>query len=290
MKIVVRAYLLSGFLSCVVVGGVVEAYAETTVLDLAKKTTDQTVAAAAAPQPANTAQAAPADSASSALPVINAPAVTGAAPNTLVANATDSAGSETSIRLDNPDRTKSDKDVPEQVEKVIDKLRGAKVDLSLEDMNQARAALARLDLLLELEQKMHDLQKARQKNEASSDDSDISGLLPTQVTGMARRGGMPMASAAPIQPMPVVERAPPKPAPSSYEIQRISGVNGNYSATLKNITDQKISSVRSGDKLADDTEVLSVAPTGVRLREPGGKVRTLVIENASAMSGARGAH
>jgi len=261
MKIVVKRILLT---SALCVGFVVPALAETTVLDLANKTTGETIAATAATAPA--------------LPAINAPTMP-------VESAMKAA-----VPLDNPGRTVGDKDVPEQVQSVVDRLRGAKVDLSLEDMNQARAALARLDLLLQLEGKMQDLQAARQKSQGG----DISSLLPKQVAGtMMQNVPAPIMSAAPVEATPVVAHVAPRPpvVVAQYEIQRIVGVNGQYNALLRSIADGKTQMARMGDKLTDGSEVLAVTSTAVRLRDSGSsKIRTVVVENVSAMSGGRGAY
>lgn len=199
---------------------------------------------------------------------------------------------EDKVNLDDAGRTGSGDKVPPQVTAVVEKLRGAKVDLSLEDMNQARAALARLDLLLELEQKMHDLQQARTKNEAGSMSADISGMLPTQVAAMGRRGNIPVL---PVTPVAAADLAPvmkpvmkPAALPPQYEIQRINGVNGEYSAVVRSRLDSKVSTVRVGDTLADGTEVLAITPSSIKLRDPGeGKVSTVKIENVSNVSGRR---
>lgn len=199
---------------------------------------------------------------------------------------------EDKVKLDDENRTGSGDKVPPQVTAVVEKLRGAKVDLSLEDMNQARAALARLDLLLELEQKMHDLQQARTKNDAGSMSADISGMLPTQVAAMGRRGNMPVL---PVTPVAAADLAPvmkpvmkPTALPPQYEIQRINGINGEYSAVVRSRLDSKTSTVRVGDTLSDGTEVLAITPSSIKLRDPGeGKVSTVKIENVSNVSGRR---
>jgi hypothetical protein len=298
MKTAVKPILWAGAASLLLA---LPSWAETTVLDLANQQNAERAAVTAQAQPAGTA--APAVAA----PVINSPALNTASATPIVApvpvplavpspmNGNEAKG-QNLVTLDSPTGTASDKDVPPQVQAVADKLRGAKVDLSLEDMNQARAALARLDLLLELEQKMHDLQEARQKNSGSSGGADISGYLPPQVAGMGKRPPPPVPavltesdSAAPAP--TTTRRSKPKPAPSQYEVQRVMGVNGNYSAVLKSVADIKTKTVKVGDMLSDGSEVAGISPTAVTLRDPDtGKTERIIIENVSALSGGRGAH
>lgn len=313
MKIAVKSGLLSSVACALLLS--LSAQAETTVLDMASKATAEKVAVAAQTQPVT-----PPAGHTTTMPIINAPSVAAvnvpkapavapaaapasAAPAlvavpvpvpTPVAVATATPVSASVVKLDNPARTANDKEVPSQVQDVVEKLRGAKVDLSLEDMNQARAALARLDLLLELEQKMHDLQAARAKNDGAMGGTDISAYLPAQVAAMNRRGNMPtpIPVAMPVMdsvPVPIVHRSKPKSQPPQYEIQRINGLNGKYSVVLKSLVDSKVSTVKVGDALSDGTIVQSITPINVRLKDPeDGRLQTLTIENVSAMSRGRG--
>ena len=273
-------------------------WAETTVLDLANKQNAERATVAAQTQPV-----VPAAPSSSTAPVINSPtmaaapttqpAVAPVPPGVMPAANADDAKNKAFVTLDNPSGTATDKEVPPQVQAVADKLRGAKVDLSLEDMNQARAALARLDLLLELEQKMHDLQEARQKHNGASG-SDISGYLPPQVASMGKRPPPPVPAVLTETEVPTpapTRHSKPKPAPSQYEVQRVMGLNGSYSAVLKSVADIKTKTVKVGDLLSDGSEVSGISPTAVTLRDPDtGKTQTITIENVSALSGGRGAH
>lgn len=293
MKIAVKPILWAGAASLLLAA---PSWAETTVLDMANKQNAERAAVTAQAQPAVP------PSPSTAVPVINSPSITAApaptaAPVPPVAAGTtppaDDTKSKAVVTLDSPTGTATDKDVPPQVQAVADKLRGAKVDLSLEDMNQARAALARLDLLLELEQKMHDLQEARQKHSGASG-ADISGYLPPQVAAMGKRPPPPvpavLTEAETPTPAPT-RRSKPKPAPSQYEVQRVMGINGSYSAVLKSVADIKTKTVKVGDVLNDGSEVSGITAKGVTLRDPDtGKTETIVIENVSALSGGRGAH
>lgn len=297
MKIAVKPILWAGAASLLLA---VPGWAETTVLDLANKQNAERATA--------TAQAHP-DAPASTAPVINSPtmaatpAATPTTPPTAapvppagtapVANA-DDAKNKALVTLDNPSGTATDKDVPPQVQAVADKLRGAKVDLSLEDMNQARAALARLDLLLELEQKMHDLQEARQKHSGAAGGPDISGYLPPQVASMGKRPPPPVPAVLTETETPTpapTRHSKPKPAPSQYEVQRVMGLSGSYTAVLKSVADIKTKTVKVGDVLSDGSEVSGISPTAVTLRDPDtGKTQSITIENVSALSGGRGAH
>lgn len=307
MKTAVKPFLWAGVASLALA---MPSWAETTVLDMANQQSAERAAVTAQVQPAVPAAQSP------AVPVINSPTVAAPAAQTATAAvvpptpvppgsapaltpppgvAADAAG-KSLVTLDSATGTATDKDVPPQVQAVADKLRGAKVDLSLEDMNQARAALARLDLLLELEQKMHDLQEARQKHSGTSGGADISGYLPPQVAAMGKRPPPPVPAVlteteAPTPAPTPTKRSKPKPAPSQYEVQRVMGINGSYSAVLKSVADIKTKTVKVGDVLSDGSEVAAISPTAVTLRDPDtGKTQAITIENVSALSGGRGAH
>jgi hypothetical protein len=284
------------------------AAAETTVLDMANAARNESVTAAGTAPPATAAAPAPASINAPTLPIIAPTEATPSAsqpatkPPTAAAIVkgpltqarltqameAQSASSEGQvIRLDDPERTTAgdDKNVPPQVQEAIDRLRGGRVDLSLEDMNQARAAVARLDLLLELEQKMFDLQKARRKQEGLSAEGDLAALLPAQVVGMGRGGRG--AAAGQAMHAEIVPQAPVVKASSTYELQRISGVNGAYVAVVLSSDEGKANTVREGEKLPDGSEVLGITATNLRLRDSAGKIQTLKLENVSALSRGR---
>lgn len=177
------------------------------------------------------------------------------------------------------------KKIPGQVTDIVKKLQDAKVDLSLEDMNQARGALARLDLLLELEQKMGDLDKVRAKRTAAeSMAEEVSALLPRGVARMPGRANAVPGDAAPVV-TPAVLRV--QPVAGGYTVQRINGVDGNYTAMLSDANDEK-TSVHVGDKLSDGSTVTGITASTVQLRGPNAKTdHTLRVNNGSPMNHGR---
>jgi hypothetical protein len=179
------------------------------------------------------------------------------------------------------DLPEDSKKIPTQVTAVVKKLQEAKVDLSLEDMNQARAALARLDLLLELEQKMTDLDKARAKHAGADMADDVSAMLPRGVTRMPTRGAM--AVDVPVV-TPVAMRAP---IAATYSVLRINGIDGSYSAQLSSAMDEK-TTVHVGDKLSDGSTVTGITASTVSVRGANDKTdHMLRVNNTSPMNHGR---
>lgn len=179
------------------------------------------------------------------------------------------------------DMPEDSKKIPTQVTAVVKKLQDAKVDLSLEDMNQARAALARLDLLLELEQKMTDLDKARAKRTGADMADDVSAMLPRGVARMPGRGAMAVE-------MPVVTPVAMRtPVVATYTVQRINGIDGSYTAQLSSATDEK-TTVHVGDKLSDGSTVTGITASTVSVRGANDKTdHMLRVNNTSPMNHGR---
>jgi type IV pilus biogenesis protein PilP len=159
------------------------------------------------------------------------------------------------------------KQASDQIDEVLKNLQSDSTSASLEDMNQARAALAKLDLLVSIEQKMSDLDEVRRKRGELASFSDM--IPASAIGGHGGNSGGDFGFA-------------PPPAPvASYDVSRIVGTDGNYSAVVS-VGGGRMLNVRVGDNLPDGSEVRAITASGVRIKTSGGKEKTLRV-SASAM-------
>ncbi len=194
-----------------------------------------------------------------------------AAPEVALANAPASLGGK-------PEELAAPK-TPDSVKSVIKRLNTATDGVSLDDLNSAREAVAKLDMLIDIEKRLTDLEKIRQEREGQS----LSSAIPASALGM---GGSfaPGMQPYPGQPanagMPVAA-----PVEQKVEVVRIQGARGRFAAVVKTGEDKR-EQVRAGDTLADGSEVLSVSSRGVVLLKDQ-KKRTLNVKDVDAVFGGR---
>ncbi len=144
--------------------------------------------------------------------------------------------------------------------------------INLDDMIRAQDAINRLDLLLEIEKRQTELKKLR-------DDRTKPASL-----GM----GIPASALSPLPMKPASMPPMPKPAAmgsseakssDDYSLKRIIGSDGRYSAIIST-GNNKVVSVRAGQKMPDGSKVTSVTLTSVSLMK-GRKSKTLTIPSDS---------
>jgi type IV pilus biogenesis protein PilP len=148
--------------------------------------------------------------------------------------------------------------IPDSVKTVVKQLTVTTKDMTLNDLNAAREAVAKLDALLDIEKRLTDLEKIRKEREGGRSFAEAipaSALMPP-----GGAGAMPRQTNA--MPMP----------PSSPDVERIEGTNGHYAAVVKSGTASKI--VHVGDRLDDGSTVLAITADGMELEK--GKTRHLV--------------
>ncbi|MDR3450759.1 MAG: hypothetical protein P4M15_13620 [Alphaproteobacteria bacterium] len=141
--------------------------------------------------------------------------------------------------------------------------------VTLDDLNTARQAVARIDAMIEIEKHLAELDKLRGGGRSLASAIPASALTP------------PPAPVAQVK-IPSEPPAPKHvtPPPAQYEVSRISGSDGNYSAILKNGAEAHI--VKVGDTLASGGVVRWISPSSV-LIEQNGSTRSLHIKSADAI-------
>lgn len=249
---------------------------------------------AEAPSPAVTAPPAPAAAmaptvpqeapVATGAPALMDPAVVANAPVPMPAQAQPmSASNIPTPTVDLPPGT------PSAVGQVMKDLQKAQQGISVDDMARAEDALARLDLMLAIQKKLKEYKEVQEKQSgsdgfgmASNSFGMPSGGAPMPVGNMGAAAipasalslppaGLPVASA------PMAKVKTPAAKNSSYEVQQISGANGNMSAVL--ITDEgERKTVRIGDDL-DGQKVTNISADGVQIRSAKGTVKTISVQN-----------
>lgn len=171
---------------------------------------------------------------------------------------------------------KAEDSVTDSVKKVIKQL-GADENITINDLNSARQAVAKLDALLDIEKRLVDLEKVREERKSSK----AASIPPIPASALTP----PSPSLLPLGGPQGGAPAFPAFSAASLEVSRITGGGGRYKATIKT-PDGQTKVLQAGDRLPDGTKVVSVSASGVELSE-GGNVRTVRVKNVDTIFGNR---
>lgn len=166
--------------------------------------------------------------------------------------------------------------VPDSVKNVVKRLNHATKDITLEDLNSAREAVVKLDVLIDIEKRLNDLVSLRKEREETVDD------FSDQIPSSALAGGGPSAVPLMTQPMPTA--SVPVPVSSSvadFEVMRVTGASGRYAALIKD-SDGSETQVRVGDMLVDGSRVNGISRHGVTVKN-GSKRRTVQVKDVGTI-------
>ncbi|WP_301100440.1 hypothetical protein [Propionivibrio sp.] len=175
--------------------------------------------------------------------------------------------------------------VPKSVNNVLKKLDKATDNVTLEDINSARDAIAKLDVLLDIEKRLSDLATIRHEREEKS----MAAALPASALGMVPSS--PVSAAMPGSSGSggggAVMTAPPPVSSfsSDPEVLRIVGADGRFVASIKEV-DGKTLRVREGDKLMDGSVVESISSNGLTIERDKNK-RTIRVKDVGTVLGGR---
>ncbi len=165
-------------------------------------------------------------------------------------------------------------EVPSSVRKVVEKLNETTDDLTLDDLNDARAAVAKLEALLDIEKKLTDIAKIRQDREEVENPPVVN---PVPMSALYQP--------PPMGNMPPMARPPSRGGPEEVEVERITGASGKYVATYKDPMGEK-HTVRKGDKMKDGSMVKAISRRGVTLSK-NKKVVTLRVKDVNNIFGVK---
>lgn len=176
--------------------------------------------------------------------------------------------------------------VPASVKGVVKRLNTATKDVTIEDLNSAREAVIKLDVLIDIEKRLNDLTTLRQEREEK--EGSFSGDIPAGALG----GKMPppslSLSAFPNSTPPSV---PPVSMPlivseQEIDVTKIMGAAGRYVASIKTASGES-RQVKAGDKLPDGSIIDSVSRHGVTVLFPSKKKTTFQVKDVGAVFGGR---
>jgi hypothetical protein len=174
--------------------------------------------------------------------------------------------------------------IPDSIKGVIKRLNTATENVTLEDLNSAREAVAKLDILIDIEKRLNDLSNLRQEREEKS----LVNAIPASALGM-RGAAHPAPSFLPPSDQTMGQNIAAQPSvmmpSSSIEVQRITGAAGRYSALVKS-GEGKASFVRAGDKLSDGSVVQDITSHGLTLQK-GNSKRTVQVKDVAVVFNGR---
>jgi hypothetical protein len=206
----------------------------------------------------------------------------GSAPTTASAPAADpfapSPVGDASSALKNHDKEKmanlEDK-VTDSVKNVVKQF--ASTDsVNLEDLNTARQAVAKLEVLIDIEKHLADLDKIRsERNENKSLSSSIPASALVPPSSIMPAGAPPMG----FTPSTPDQMAFMPPVSHHVEVSRVIGVNGRFTAVIED------KSYNIGDTLPNGSTVVGISAREVELKEKGGEIKTLHIKGVTQIYG-----
>jgi type IV pilus biogenesis protein PilP len=172
--------------------------------------------------------------------------------------------------------------ITENAKTLVKRLDKSADAMTLEDLNEARQTVTRIEAMIDIEKHLSELDKIRKERNGEGSGSSLASAIPASALAPA-----PHMFTQPFPPMgmsssdeqPVFRK--PAPSTANIEISRISGSEGRYSAMLK-LSNGDLKTVRSGDQVAPDVTVQAIASSSVVLDE-NGKTRTLHIKNVDVI-------
>jgi type IV pilus biogenesis protein PilP len=157
--------------------------------------------------------------------------------------------------------------VPDSVREVVKHLTSSTEDITLDDLNAAREAVAKLDALIDIEKRLADLEKLRQER----DRSPLIAAIPSSALSVSNRPPMSESS------------MPPMMLGSNFSVERVEGGGGHYTAFVKE-PNGNTQAVRVGDHLADGSTVIAIMAEGIEL-EKGKATHLVMIKNIQTVFG-----
>lgn len=133
--------------------------------------------------------------------------------------------------------------------------------VTLDDLNSARQAVAKIEALIDIEKHLNELDKLRSEREGGSH-SSMMGAIPASALNPYGAGQMPPPLPIPVSAFPA-SAINPMASFSSIDVSRIIGSNGHFSAVVKT-GDGQSKTVSVGDRV-DGATVTAITASGVEL-------------------------
>lgn len=150
---------------------------------------------------------------------------------------------------------------------------------SLDDLNKARQAVARIEAMIDIEKKLGELERVRNDRAQEKSGKNASNLAAAIPASALTPPPAPTSSATSLTSAFRVSEPKPRPVASSLDVSRIVGSQGRYSATIMEGGVPRNVSV--GDKVGGAT-VRSITAQAVTV-DDGGETRTLRVKNVDTI-------
>lgn len=173
--------------------------------------------------------------------------------------------------------------IPASVKNVVKRLDEATKDVTIEDLNSAREAVVKLDVLIDIEKRLNDLTTLRQEREEK--EGALAAAIPPNAL-QARPGAMPPPVIAPVEPSPAASITPVVMPETEVEVVKIMGASGKYVATIKDLSGNP-KQVKVGDKLPDGSTIQAISQQGVTIEAPNKKRKTIQVKDVYTVFGGR---
>ncbi|MGE4350878.1 MAG: hypothetical protein AB7E52_01660 [Bdellovibrionales bacterium] len=170
--------------------------------------------------------------------------------------------------------------IPKSVKKVVKSLSDTTENITLENLNAAREAVVKLDVLIDIEKRLNDLAKLRQEREGGGGIDNTMAAPPSIDPSvlMPPSAGMPSIPDQQVMPQTQMANLGNISSSSLYEVVRIVGASGNYAAQIKDAGNLQL--VHVGDTLSDGSRVKSISKSGVSLQRSDKSRETLSMKDA----------
>jgi hypothetical protein len=140
-------------------------------------------------------------------------------------------------------------------------------NVNLEDLNTARQAVAKLDVLIDIEKHLAELDKLHAERNG---EKSLAAAIPASALrpNIISRGGNEPPNEAPVSPIS-----------SHSEVSRVIGADGHYAAVILDKT------VRVGDTMSDGSSVVGISPKGVETRSKDGTLHHMKVKGVDQVYG-----
>lgn len=175
---------------------------------------------------------------------------------------------------------------PNSVITTINTLQRSQSNVSLEDIARAQDSLTRLDLLLQIEQKLGEIKRAQNERTGAPATSfgtpNFGGTpaIPASALNLPTTGGIEGVASAPVTTVkrrPAVIKHDDEDSPAGFKVERVAGANGRFTAVMLTPGGDR-RTVRQGDEISGQT-VSDISADGVVLRGSKG-TKKINVENS----------
>lgn len=162
--------------------------------------------------------------------------------------------------------------VSESVKNVAKQL--SSVDnVSLDDLNSARQAIVKLEVLIDIEKHLAELEKVRSER---GPEKSFAAAIPASALSAPPTMAAMASSASRTH---VAAEAPAVSAPVHTDVTRVAGSDGHYTALIQG------KFLQVGDSLPDGSTIVAISPKDVSAKAKDGAIRRLKVHGVDEIYG-----